>query len=48
MSAGGGAMVRGNALTSNKGAPTDESNFTHTGDTSISMKLITMPRRLCR
>ena len=33
MSAGSGAMVRGNALTSNKGAPADESNFTHTGDT---------------
>ena len=33
MSAGGGAMVRGNALTSNKGAPADESNFTHTGNT---------------
>ena len=33
MSAGVGAMVRGNALTSNKGAPADESNFTHTGDT---------------
>ena len=33
MSAGGRAIVRGNALTSNKGAPTDKSNFTHTGDT---------------
>ena len=33
MSAEGGAMVRGNALTPNKGAPADESNFTHTGDT---------------
>ena len=33
MSAGGGAMARGNALTSNKGAPADESNFTHTEDT---------------
>ena len=33
MSAGGGAMVRVSALTSNKGAPADESNFTHTGDT---------------
>ena len=33
MSAGGGAMVRGNALTSNKGAPADEGNFTHTRDT---------------
>ena len=33
MSPGGGAMVRGNALTSNKGGPADESNFTHFGDT---------------
>ena len=33
MSAGVGAMVRGNALTSNKGAPADESNFTNTEDT---------------
>ena len=32
MSAEGGGMVRENALTSNKGAPADESNFTHTGD----------------
>ena len=33
MSAGGGAMVKENALTSNKGAPAAQSNFTHTGDT---------------
>ena len=33
MSAGGSTMVRGNTLTSNKGAPADESNFTNTGDT---------------
>ena len=33
MSADGGAMVRGNALRSNKGAPADESNITHTGGT---------------
>ena len=33
MNARGGAMVRGNAQTSNKGAPADESNFTNTEDT---------------
>ena len=33
MSAGGGAMVRGNTLSSNKGATADESLFTETGDT---------------
>ena len=33
MSAGGGAMVRGNTLSSNKGAPADKSLFTETGDT---------------
>ena len=32
MSAGGSAMVTENALTSNKGAPAAESNFTHIGD----------------
>ena len=33
MNARGGAMVRGNAQTSNKGAPAHESNFTNTEDT---------------
>ena len=33
MSAGGGAMVRGNTLSSNKCAPTEESLFTKTRDT---------------
>ena len=32
MSAGGGAMVRGNTLSSNKGASADESLFTETRD----------------
>ena len=33
MNARGSAMVRGNAQTSNKGAPADKSNFTNTEDT---------------
>ena len=33
MSASGGAMVRGNTLFPNKGAPADESSFTETEDT---------------
>ena len=32
MSAGGSAMVRGSAISSNKGAPTDENAFTEQGD----------------
>ena len=32
MSAGGSAMVRGRAISSNKGAPTDENAFTEQGD----------------
>ena len=33
MSVGSGAMVTGSMLTTRKGAPANESNFTKTGDT---------------